>query len=56
MSQKSMRLIVIISFAITHAVIGSAQVEQGSITGSVTDQSDAGRRRPSHLCGTCERV
>lgn len=41
MSQKLARLIALISFAITHAVVGSAQVEQGPITGSVTDQSDA---------------
>src|SRR5438876_7732475 len=41
MSQKSARLIAIISLAIASAVVCSAQVEQGSITGSVTDQSDA---------------
>src|SRR2546427_161969 len=41
MSQKSARLIAIISFAIANAVVCSAQVEQGAITGSVRDQSEA---------------
>ena len=41
MSQNSARLIALISIAFTHAALCPAQVEQGSITGSVTDQSDA---------------
>ena len=41
MSRKSARLLAIISFAMANAAVCLAQVEQGTITGSVTDQSDA---------------
>jgi hypothetical protein len=41
MSQKLILFIITISLALSNAVICSAQVEQGAITGSVTDESDA---------------
>src|SRR6267143_6267462 len=41
MSRKSGRLLAIIGIAMANAAVCSAQVEQGTITGSVTDQSDA---------------